>query len=291
VQARRAIEALQTALRNRGDSEKVIDMATAIAVERFHIEETETERRIMPPVQLTMTGPEIKTVLYDESNRLRKLENAAQAELKTIPEKREAIVTDLCYKHVPEWYKHDEKTAKLGKNDKQCQERETAWLQAQKNNGWKYLPPLPPEAGAIEQFKRKAVYTLMSEKQFAWQQEGASLKEWRPRIDTAKASLEQERQKLQTKTNGLAPQINSEADKLMTRRAELKTQQNQAYDGQVRIREVSDKCPKGNKKGDKAFDVTGRDAFSIMADQNLHKQLKKEKELVQALDRGKGMGR
>jgi hypothetical protein len=289
VQARRAIETLQMALRNRGDSEKVIAMATAMAVERLHIEEAETESRIMPPVQLTMTGPEIKTVLNDESNRLQKLENSAQAELNTIPEKREDIVTDLCHRHVPEWYKHHEKTAKLDKNDKQCQELETAWLQAQKNNGWKYLPPLPPEAGAIEQFKRKAVYTLMSEKQFAWQQEGASLKEWRPRIDTAKASLEQERQELQTKTNELAPQINSEANKLMTRRAELRTQRDQAYDGQVRIREVCDKCPKGDK--DKAFEVRGRDVSSIITDQNLHKQMKERKELVQALDRGQGIGR
>jgi hypothetical protein len=57
----------------------------------------------------------------------------------------------------------------------------------------------------------------------------------------------------------------------------------------VRIREIRDKCPKGDK--DKAFEVRGRDVSSIITDQNLHKQLKKEKELVQTLDRGKGIGR
>ena len=47
-----------------------------------------------------------------------------------------------------------------------------------------------------------------------------------------------------------------------------------------------DKCP----KGDKAFEVTGRDFSSIMADKNLHKQLKKEKKLELTLDRGWRIG-
>jgi hypothetical protein len=282
-----AIKKLRRVLRNRGDSEKVIEMATKTAVDRCHIMNTETESQIMPAVRLTMTGPEIETVLYNESNRLRELEDSAQDEIDTIPEKREDVVTDLCYKHVPEWHKHDEKTDNLDKNDKLCQERETAWLQAQKNNGWKYLPPLPPEAGVIEQFKRKAVYTVMSKEQLAWQNEGANLKEWRPRIDTVKADLEQERQKLQTETDGLGPQITREADKLMTRRAELGTQRDKAYAREVRIREICNNFPRSTKP----YQVIGRDVSSIIADHNLHKQLKDRKELERTLEQSRGMRR
>ncbi len=234
------------------------------------------------PVQLTMTGPEIKTVLYDESCRFRKLEESAKAEMKTFSEKREDVVTSLVYRYVPEWSKHDEKAEKLEKLDNQCQEREAAWLRVQKEKEWKYLPPLLDDAGKMEQFKRKTAYTLMSKEQLDWQNEGAALKEWRSKLDPAKASLEQERQGLQAKTNELAPQINREADQLMTRRAELRTQLNQAQEGQRQISKVYQNFP----KGDTQYQVTGRDASSLIKDVKLLEQIKQQKELENTRDMG-----
>jgi hypothetical protein len=235
------------------------------------------------PVQLTMTGTEIETVLSDELYRIRKLEEAAKTELQTIPEKRENVVTSLIYRHVPEWQKHDEKTDKLDKADEQCQQREDAWLQAQKYHGWKYLPPLPDDAGKMEQFKRKTAYTLMSEKQLEWQNEGTAVKEWRSRIDPAKARLEQERQGLQAKTNKLSLQINSEADQIMSKRAEFSKQRWQAYEGQEQIRKVYQNFP----KGDTPYQVIGRDASSIIKDVNLLEQIKQRKEIDNTIDRGR----